>query len=79
MSQLAPALPAITLANNSTNKDKGDNSMKYVVMVTIPFGLDDTYECEYSGIEHNSLSKAIFEKDRASKEQGVISARIERR
>lgn len=53
--------------------------MKYIVMVTIPFGVDDTYECEYSGIEHNSLSKAIFEKDRASKERDIISARIERR
>lgn len=53
--------------------------MKYVVMVTIPFGVDDTYECEYSGIEHNSLSKAIFEKDKALKHHEVISVRIERR
>lgn len=53
--------------------------MKYIVMVTIPFGADDTLECEYSGIEHTSLSKAIFEKDIASKFRDVISARIERR
>ena len=26
----------------------------YVIMVTIPFGLDDTYFCEYSGIEHKT-------------------------
>ena len=52
---------------------------KYIVMVTIPFGIDDTYYCEYSGIEHNCLSKAIIEKDKALKEHEVISATIERR
>lgn len=24
----------------------------YIVYVTIPFGVDDTLYCEYSGIEH---------------------------
>ena len=53
--------------------------MKYVVMVTVPFGIDDTYECEYSGIEHASLGRAIIEMDKAKKHKEVISARIERR
>ena len=52
---------------------------KYIVMVTIPFGIDDTYYCEYSGIEHSCLSRAIFEKEKALKETNVISATIERR
>lgn len=26
--------------------------MKYMVRANVPFGPDDTYDCEYSGVEH---------------------------
>ena len=32
--------------------------MKYKIMVTIPFGKDDTLYCEYNGVEYDTLEAA---------------------
>ena len=49
---------------------------KYIVMVTIPFGYDDTYFCEYSGIEHDTIKAANYELNEAIYNKDVLSASI---
>ena len=49
---------------------------KYIVMVTIPFGIDDTYHCEYSGVEHDTIKAANHELNKAIYDKNVISASI---
>lgn len=48
----------------------------YKVMVTIPFGVDDTYYCDYTGIEHHNRESAESELIRAQNDIGVIYASI---
>ena len=55
------------------NKEK----MVYMVYVTIPFGIDDTLYCEYSGVEHDNYLDAKLEKDKADADPQVISSKIE--
>lgn len=45
-------------------------------MVTIPFGYDDTYFCEYSGIEHDTIKAANYELNEAIYNKDVLSASI---
>ena len=52
------------------------NMKVYKVMVTILFGVDDTYYCEYTGIEHYNRESAESELIQAQKEDGVIYASI---
>ena len=54
-----------------------DKEMIYVVYVTIPFGINDTLYCEYSGTEHHSMVEAKAEKAKADKDPQVISSKIE--
>lgn len=49
----------------------------YRVYVTIKFGIDDTYYCEYSGIDHATYHSANIEKEQALMDDGVLSANIE--
>ena len=49
----------------------------YKVFVTIPFGVDDTYYCEYSGIEYATYHSAKIEQEQALIDDKVISANIE--
>ena len=49
---------------------------KYIVMCTIPFGYDDTYFCEYSGIEHDNKKEAVKESNEAIHDKNVISVSI---
>lgn len=49
----------------------------YKVYVTIPFGIDDTYYCEYSGINRSTYHSAKIEQEQAKLDDGVISATIE--
>ena len=51
----------------------------YIVMVTIPFGIDDTYYCEYSGIEHSTRKEANKELIKAAYDPQVLRAQIEKR
>lgn len=53
--------------------------MKYIVRCVIPFGIDDTYDCEYSGTEHETKEAAEKEaaKAAADKDNGVIYAYID--
>ena len=48
----------------------------YKVFVTIPFGIDDTYYCEYTGVVHNNINSAYKEALRA-KNDDTISVVIE--
>lgn len=51
---------------------------RYIVMVNIPFGIDDTYFCEYTGIKHDTLNEAYKELQKAKNDIHVIYATIER-
>lgn len=54
--------------------------MKYLVMVNVPFGIDDTLNVEYSGIEHNTYDDAEAEMiGKAVDDPQVISAYIAER
>ena len=49
----------------------------YIVRANIPFGSDDTYDCEYSGIEHSTRDEAEKELRVASKDPEINFAYIE--
>ena len=49
---------------------------KYIVMVTIKFGIDDTLHCEYTGIEHDTYKEANKERFKSIYEKDVLSASI---
>lgn len=51
--------------------------MVYVVYVSIPFGVDDTLYCEYSGLQHTNIEDAKKEKQKADKDETVIYSKIE--
>lgn len=50
--------------------------IKYIIMVEIIFGADDTLDVEYSGIEHESLEDAIKELQKAAKNEIVLATWI---
>ena len=50
--------------------------MKYIVMVTIDFGIDDTYEAEYTGEEYTSYEEARKEFLKAKNDVNVNCAYI---
>ena len=60
-----------------TINNKMEKEMIYVVYVTVPFGIDDSLYCEYSGIEHHNIADAKAEKAKADKDPQVISSKIE--
>ena len=43
---------------------------------SIPFGYDDTYFCEYSGIEHDNKKEAVKESNEAIHDKNVKSVSI---
>ena len=49
----------------------------YIVRANIPFGPDDTYDCEYSGIEHTTRAEAEKELKKAKKDTNINFAYIE--
>ncbi len=49
----------------------------YIVRANIPFGIDDTYDCEYSGIEHATREEAEKELQEAKKDETINFAYIE--
>lgn len=49
----------------------------YIVRANIPFGIDDTYDCEYSGIEHDTKEAAEVELMKAKKDHNINFAYIE--
>ena len=49
---------------------------RYVVMCTVPFGIDDTYFCEYSGVEHKTQKAAKHEAYEAIHNPDVKSVSI---
>ncbi len=49
----------------------------YIVKANIPFGPDDTYDCEYSGIEHPTREEAEKELEKAKKDENINFAYIE--
>lgn len=49
----------------------------FIVRANIPFGPDDTYDCEYSGIEHNTKADAEKELKKANKDENINYAYIE--
>lgn len=50
--------------------------MKYIVMCSVDFGIDDTYEAEYTGEEYTSYEKARKEFLKAKNDVNVNSAYI---
>ncbi len=48
----------------------------YIVRCNIRFGYDDTYDCEYSGIEHKTRDSAEKELKKAKAEDKVLYAYI---
>jgi hypothetical protein len=54
--------------------------MKYIVMANVHFGIDDTLDVEYSGIEHDTYDDAKAEMiGKAIDDPQVISAYIAER
>ena len=51
--------------------------MVYVIYVNIPFGVDDTLYCEYTGVQHTNINDAEVEKEKADKDENVIYSKIE--
>ena len=49
----------------------------YIVRANIPFGPDDTYDCEYSGIEHETRKAAEKELLKAKKDNNINFAYID--
>lgn len=51
--------------------------MKYMVRANVPFGPDDTYDCEYSGVEHQSRADAEKELEKAKNNKKINFAYID--
>lgn len=54
--------------------------MKYKIMVTIPFGADDTLYCEYNGVEYDTYEAAseVYDRIPVSSTYGeILSKTIE--
>lgn len=51
--------------------------MKYMVKANVPFGPDDTYDCEYSGVEHQSRADAEKELEKAKNNKKINFAYID--
>ena len=51
--------------------------MKYMVRANVPFGPDDTYDCEYSGVEHPSRADAEKELEKAKNNKEINFAYID--
>ena len=62
--------------NPELNKAK-KNKIYYKVMVEVPFGIDDTLYCEYTGFEYESYEEAKDELQVAENDSKVIYAKIE--
>lgn len=62
--------------NPELNKEK-KNKIYYKVMVNVPFGIDDTLYCEYSGFDYESYEEAEDELQKAENDPRVIYAKIE--
>ena len=58
-------------------KCSGDTDLLEEEYVSVPFGIDDSLYCEYSGIEHHNIADAKAEKAKADKDPQVISSKIE--